>query len=162
MRILVLSDTHIPRVAHDLPQRVYDEVENADMIIHAGDFVEREVLDKLKSLRETRAVYGNMDAQDIRQILNPREIIPIGKFKIGLIHGFGAPAEIVETVRGEFTDSSVDAIIFGHSHAALNVVKDGILFFNPGSPTDTIFAASNSYGILEVTDKRIEGKIIKL
>ena len=162
VRILVLSDTHIPRVAHDLPERVYGEIENVDMIIHAGDFVEMEVLDKLKTLRETHAVYGNMDSQGIRQHLNPREIIPVGRFKIGLIHGFGAPAEIVETVRGEFTDSSVDAIIFGHSHAAFNMVKEGILLFNPGSPTDTIFATSNSYGILEVTDKKIEGKIVKL
>jgi hypothetical protein len=162
VKILVLSDTHIPRVAHDLPQRVYEEAQNVDMIIHAGDFVEREVLDKLKALNEVKAVHGNMDAQDIRQALKAKEIITVGKFKIGLIHGFGAPAEIVETVRGEFTGSSVDVIIFGHSHAALNMVKDGILFFNPGSPTDTIFATSNSYGILEVTDKKIEGKIVKL
>ena len=44
----------------------------------------------------------------------------------------------------------------------LNMVKDGILFFNPGSPTDKIFAAKQYYGILEVTDKKIEGKIIKI
>ena len=42
------------------------------------------------------------------------------------------------------------------------VVKDGVLFFNPGSPTDKVFAAYNSYGILEINDKKVEGKIVKI
>jgi len=161
MRILVLSDTHIPRVAHDLPAEIYEEIANVDMIIHAGDFVEKEILEKLKTLKETKAVYGNMDCAALHHVLNAKEVLDLGKCKIGLIHGYGAPADILDTVKGEF-GSSVDAIIFGHTHSAFNAVKDGILFFNPGSPTDTIFATSNSYGILEVTDKTIEGKIIKL
>lgn len=160
MKILVLSDTHIPRVAHDLPQKIYDEIANVDMIMHAGDFVEKEVFDKLSKLNRIKAVYGNMDQPELRHILNAKETIEIGKFRIGLIHGHGAPRELVDTVMREF--SGVDAIVFGHSHEATNVVKDGILFFNPGSPTDKIFATSNSYGILNITDKNIEGKIIKL
>ncbi len=160
MKILVISDTHIPRVAHDLPQKIYDEIEKVDMIIHAGDFVEKEIFDKLSTLKKTKAVYGNMDQSELRHILNQKEIIGVGKFKIGLIHGHGAPRDLIDTVAGEF--SGVDAVIFGHSHEATNIVRDGVLFFNPGSPTDKIFATSNSYGILEITDKSIEGKIIKL
>lgn len=160
MRILVLSDSHIPRVAQDLPKKVYDQIENVDMILHAGDFVDKEVLDKLKTLKETHAVYGNMDPPELRRILKAREIIHAGKFKIGLIHGYGAPRDLNDTVKAEF--SGVDAIVFGHSHMAVNVTREGILFFNPGSPTDTIFATTNSYGILEVTDKTIEGSIVRL
>ncbi len=160
MRILVISDTHIPRSAEDLPEAIYKEIETADMIIHAGDFIEKELLDKLKALRDTRAVCGNMDSNDLRRILKPKEAFSVGKVKIGLIHGYGAPANLVDTVKSEFKD--VDAIIFGHSHAALNIVKDGILFFNPGSPTDKIFAQANTYGILEVKDKKIEGKIVRI
>ena len=161
MKILVLADTHIPRSANDLPQQVYDEIPNVDMIIHAGDLVEKEFLEKLKSLKETKAVYGNMDSIAVHNVLNPKEIIQIEKVQIGLTHGHGGARDIIETVRREF-DGNVDAIIFGHSHVPVNMVKDGILFFNPGSPTDTIFAEANSYGILEVNDKKIEGKIIKL
>lgn len=160
MKILVLSDTHIPRAAHDLPKKIYDEVANVDMIFHAGDFVEKELFDKLKSLKELKAVCGNMDTGVLRNTLNQKEMVHVGKFKIGLIHGYGPPKDMIETVKKEF--AGVDAIVFGHSHAATNMVKDGILFFNPGSPTDKIFAQSNSYGILEVTDKKIEGRIIKL
>lgn len=160
MRILVLSDTHIPRVAQDLPKSIYDEIKNVDLILHAGDFVDAEVLDALKKLKKVHAVYGNMDGPDVRRVLKDKEIVHAGKFRIGLIHGYGAPNDLVATVRKEF--ANVDAIVFGHSHIAMNAVHDGILFFNPGSPTDTIFASANTYGILEVNDKKIEGKIINL
>ena len=160
MRMLVLSDTHIPRVAADLPQKVLDEIGRVDMILHAGDFIDIEVFDKLKKLKKVCAVYGNMDSPELRRKLKEKEIIRAGKFKIGLIHGYGAPKELIDTVKSEFAD--VDAVVFGHSHSATNVVKDGILYFNPGSPTDTIFASSNSYGILEVDDKKIEGRIVQL
>lgn len=160
MRILVLSDTHIPRVAQDLPKKIYDEIANVDMIIHAGDFVEKEFYDRLAALKELKAVYGNMDASNLQNRLNAKEIITAGDFRIGLIHGYGAPRDIVTTVSEEFTD--VNAIVFGHSHSAMNEVRDGVLFFNPGSPTDKIFATTNSYGILEITNKGIEGRIIKL
>lgn len=160
MKILVLSDTHIPVAAQDLPEEIYKATEDVDMIFHAGDLIDAGVLEKLKSLKETRAVCGNMDSEELSMALNTKEIINIGKFKIGLIHGYGAPSEIMPTVRREF--DKIDVLVFGHSHAAMNVKKDGVLYFNPGSPTDKIFASKNSYGILEVTSNKIEGKIIEL
>ncbi|MCX5680212.1 MAG: metallophosphoesterase family protein [Candidatus Omnitrophica bacterium] len=160
MRIVVLSDTHMPRTAQDLPAGVYEEIEKSDMIVHAGDFVEIEILNKLRKLRPTKAVFGNMDSQAIRDELKQKEIVEIGRFKIGLVHGYGAPAGLVDTVASEF--AGVDAIIFGHTHSPVNMSKDGVLFFNPGSPTDTVFAKTNSFGILEITDDMIRAKLVKL
>ncbi len=160
IRILVLSDTHMPRVATEMPKAVYDEIKNVDMIFHAGDFVEKSLYDKLSKLKEMKAVHGNMDGPEIRAVLNPKEAITIGKVKIGLIHGHGAPRDIINTVKQEF--KNVSCIVFGHSHIAVNAVEDGVLMFNPGSPTDNIFATSNSYGILELDGTTIEGKIVKL
>jgi len=160
MRILVIADTHIPRVASDMPQRIYEEIPGVDMVLHAGDIVEGEFLEKLKSLKETRAVCGNMDSLNLQHSLNAREIIQAGRFKIGLTHGHGGQRDIITNVGREFED--VDAIVFGHSHSPVNLVKDGVLFFNPGSPTDTIFTNTNSYGILEISEKKIEGKIVTL
>ncbi|MFA6078470.1 MAG: metallophosphoesterase family protein [Candidatus Omnitrophota bacterium] len=161
MRIMVLSDTHIPRTIPDLPIQIYDAIKDVDMIFHAGDFVEKEVLDKLMSLRPVKAVYGNMDSQKLREVLKPKEVIEVEGCKIGLIHGYGASKDLMETVRKEF-DSSVKAIVFGHSHNAIATTKDGILYLNPGSSTDTIFAPYNSYGILEVSKGSIEGKIVRI
>lgn len=160
MRILVISDTHIPRTANDLPIEIYNELPNVDMIMHAGDFVEKALYDKLASIKNVIAVYGNMDSSALHNMLKPKEVIDIGGKKIGLIHGHGAPRDLQETVRREF--KGVDAIVYGHSHSAENTVKDGILFFNPGSPTDKVFAAVNSYGILEIANGKIEGRIIRI
>ena len=160
MKIFVLSDTHIPRTTGDIPAKLYNEIKKCDMIFHAGDFVDKEFFDKLSALKPTYAVYGNMDSNELKKCLNQKEIIEVGKFKIALIHGWGAPDAVRENIRKELGD--VNAIVFGHTHAPINEVKDGILFFNPGSPTDRTFAPYNSYGILEVSDEKIEGKIVKI
>ncbi len=160
MKILVLSDTHVPRAAVDLPGEIYRRIEEADLVLHAGDFVEIGVLEKLRKLKETIGVCGNMDSEEIRKVLKPKEVVTIGKVKIGLIHGYGPPNILPETVQTEF--GKVNAIVFGHSHIPMNVVDNKILLFNPGSPTDKIFAMRHSYGMLDVDDGKIEGKIVRL
>jgi len=161
VRILVLSDTHIPKTADDLPQAVYDEIAKADIILHAGDLTEKSLYEKLvSSKKRVNAVCGNMDSPALRATLPQKEVVEVGPFKIGLIHGYGAPAELLATVRKEF--GKVDAIVFGHSHKATNTVTEGVLFFNPGSPTDKFFAPFHSVGILEVTCRGIAGQIIQL
>jgi putative phosphoesterase len=160
MKILVMSDTHIPRSSHDFPQEVYDQIKNVDMIIHAGDMVEKEVYDKLSSLRPTKAVLGNMDSMKLREVLNEKEILDMDGVKIGIIHGYGAPINILETVKKEF--KGVNAIIFGHTHKPVNEIRDGVLYFNPGSPTDTVFAPYMSYGLLDINKGKIKGEIVKI
>ena len=160
MKIVVFSDTHIPRAAEELPQAVYDAIAGADMVMHAGDFVELDVLERLKKMKETVAVYGNMDSKALRDALKPKEVVSVGRLRIGLIHGYGPPSEMTKAVRAEF--GKVDCIVFGHAHTPTNKVEDGILFFNPGSPTDRVFASYNSYGILHVNDTVIRGEIVRL
>lgn len=159
MRIGVISDTHIPRAAEWLPKKVCDDLKNVDLILHAGDLIEMDVLDKLKRLAPIKAVHGNMDDTEVRRALPTKETITIGKFKIGLIHGSGSPFGLIDRVGKEFGD--VDVVVYGHSHSPENKMRNGVLFFNPGSPTDKIFARYNSYGILEVNDG-IKGEIIRL
>jgi hypothetical protein len=162
MRIIVLSDTHIHDDEGILPSKLMEEIKHADMVIHAGDFVSPEILEKIRSLcANLRAVCGNMDPQEIRESLPQKEIFKVGRYKIGIMHGFGAPNKLVEALSGEFKAEKPDIVIFGHSHSAFNEKIGGILFFNPGSPTDKVFAAVNSYGIIEVNGE-IEAKIIEL
>lgn len=159
MKIAVLSDTHIPRTAAWLPKKVCDGIRGVDLILHAGDLTEKSVLERLSRIAPTKAVFGNMDERALRESLPEKLIVDAGPFKIGLMHGFGPPVGLIERIGGEFKD--VDAIVFGHSHSPVNEVRDGVLFFNPGSPTDRIFARYNSYGILEIKD-HIKGEIVKL
>ncbi|MBL7071328.1 MAG: metallophosphoesterase family protein [Candidatus Omnitrophica bacterium] len=159
-RIGVISDTHIPINAKKIPDEIYTAFKDVDLILHAGDLIELSVLNDLKKLADTQAVRGNMDSMETQRHLPVKKIIKVEKFSIGLIHGFGSPFNLMDRIKDEFSEK-VDAIVFGHSHAPANEVRDGILYFNPGSPTDKIFARYNSYGMLTV-DKKIEGRIIKL
>jgi putative phosphoesterase len=162
VKIGVIADTHIPSQASQIPQKVLDDFKDADMIIHAGDLVSLAVLEKLKSIcPDVRAVWGNMDPLEVRKKLSEKEIIEAGKYKIGLTHGYGAPNNLIPVLTQYFKDYKVDIIIFGHAHSSCNEKKGNILYFNPGSPTDKIFAPYNSYGIIEIGDK-IEARIVKL
>lgn len=159
MKIGVLSDTHIPKTANELPKAVYDGLKGVDLILHAGDLVQLEVLEDLKKIAPTEAVCGNMDSWKTQNALPKKKVINVSKFKIGLIHGWGRSNAIIDLISKEFTD--VDAIVFGHTHNPMNEKKENILYFNPGSPTDKIFAPYNSYGMLEVNET-VTGRIIKL
>jgi putative phosphoesterase len=162
MKIGVLSDTHIPDRSEDIPAEILEAFKNVDMVIHAGDILELSVINKLKSVcKVVRAVWGNMDSYELRNALPEKEIIEAGNYRIGVMHGYGNPSKLTELLKEKFKNDKVDVIIFGHSHSALNEKIGGILFFNPGSATDRIFALYNSYGIIEINDK-IEAKIIKL
>lgn len=161
-KIGVLSDTHIPERAKILPKKILEEFAKVDLIIHAGDFADIEVLRQLEKISKVIAVAGNMDFLDIKHELKEKEIVQVEDVKIAIAHGFGPPNQLVDLLKKTFKKDRPDAIIFGHSHSPMNELIDGILFFNPGSPTDKIFSPYNSYGILEINGKKITGKIIKL
>jgi putative phosphoesterase len=162
MKIIVLSDTHIPERAEALPKNLEEEIKLADMVIHAGDLTSLDFLEKLKKLSpNVKAVCGNMDQDEIKRKLPEKEILKIGKFKIAVTHGFGAPNKLIENLSSLFKDDNLDMIIFGHSHSPVNEKIGKTLFLNPGSPTDNVFARYLSYGVVEINGK-IDAKIIKL
>lgn len=160
MKIGVISDTHIPERALDLPKEIYSDFKDAELILHAGDLVSMDVLESLNKICPVKAVYGNMDFPDVKKTLKEKEIIEVGNFKIGLIHGAGHPANLINFTKNAFSQK-LDAIVFGHSHTPFNEKRFGILFFNPGSPTDTFFSPYLSYGILEIDDN-IKAKIVRI
>lgn len=161
MKIIVLADTHIPERSEDLPKQIYDDLKDADLMLHAGDITSLEFLKKLEKIGKIKAVQGNMDEPALKDKLPVREVMRVGKYVICLTHGRGSPFHLTEQVQAEFSKEKPDVIIFGHSHKPLNIRKDGILFFNPGSPTDKIFSETNSYGIITIADS-LEAKIVKL
>ena len=162
MKIGVISDTHIPTRAKEIPKAILESLKRVDMIFHAGDLVDLSVLDVLKSIcPNVRAVWGNMDPKEVRGCLAEKEVITLGKYRFGLIHGSGVPALLTQAVTDIFKNDNVDIIIFGHSHSPVNEKKGRILYFNPGSLTDTLLSPFNSYGIIEINDE-IEARIVKI
>ncbi|NQS99774.1 MAG: metallophosphoesterase family protein [Candidatus Omnitrophica bacterium] len=160
VKIGVISDTHLTHY-EDLPLKVQLALTEVDLILHAGDLNSLNVLEGLNKIGpEVHAVCGNMDPPEVKRALPERKIIKTGQFSIGLIHGRGAPVNLIKTVQEQFADEHLDCVVYGHSHSPHNQIHQGLLFFNPGSPTDRFFAPYNSYGILEI-GKKITGKIIK-
>lgn len=151
MRIGVLSDTHA-RTIDGIPAAVRQALAGVDIIVHAGDFTERAVLDGLRAIAEVRAVCGNMDSFELKRLLPQRELFTAGDKRVGLIHGSGGPWGIAERVRELF--DGADVIIFGHSHEPCNQYLRGTLLFNPGQ-------ARSSFGLLTI-DGDIKAEIVRI
>ena len=151
MKIGVLSDTHL-HSAEELPQQIKKALSEVDLIVHTGDFVMLDVLDGLRKIGEVKAVRGNMDSAEVRDILPEKELLVINGKRIGVIHGSGAPWGIENRLRGQFDQT--DVILYGHTHQTKNELIGGVLFFNPGQ-------AKSSYGILQI-DENVRGQIIKV
>ena len=152
----VISDTHLNTVSQELVDIYENHLSDVDMIFHAGDLVSLEIVDYLAQ-KPIHVVQGNMDPMDVRERFPTKEIIEVGDFRLGLIHGWGSPLGIERRIRSEFSD--VHGIIYGHSHRPSNHTDKGIIFFNPGTATGFRIAGSNSIGILHVADE-IKGTII--
>jgi len=164
MRVLVISDTHVPAVAKELPLIIQEEAKKSDCCLHAGDFIVASILQDLSRLTKTYAVQGNMDSFDLKKDLPEKAVIELGDVKIGLIHGRGSPATLMDYIKKEFKQQSseLDMIVFGHTHYPLDKEIDGKIYFNPGSSTDRVFAPYPSYGILEIDGKNIKRRIVKI
>jgi putative phosphoesterase len=151
VKIGVLSDSHVSSF-DQLNDKILAALADVDLIVHAGDFVAKNVLDGLKQMGKVKAVRGNMDSDEIKEILPEKELLELEGRKIGIIHGWGSPYGIDERVGNAF--SGVDIIIYGHSHYPQNEMKNGVFFFNPGP-------ARSSFGILTIGTE-VSEEIIRL
>ena len=160
MKIGVISDSHTHSL-EDFPKKAVDILSSMDLIVHAGDYTGKRLLDDLRNQSNFKGVYGNMDPYEIRNELQNIEVIEVGKFKIGITHPSegGSPFGLEKKVRKKF--ERVDVIIYGHSHIIKNKVTDGILYFNPGSISGKFPALHKSLGILTI-NQEITGKIVKI
>ncbi len=160
-RIGVVSDTHIPSRARFLPPELYNIFDGVDLILHAGDLVEESVLVELASLAPVEAVAGNMDHGHLWK-LGRRKLIRAGGILIGLLHGDGNRAAIMQKARAAFSAYEPRVIIFGHTHRPCNQDQGGVLMFNPGSPVDPRWGSKPSCGLLTLKNSLVTGKIISL
>ena len=154
LRVLVLSDTHIRRGSpRRLPDSVYDELSAADVILHAGDVVDAELLDELGGFAPTHAVLGNND-HGLFGVLPERLVVELGGVRVGMVHDSGPTAGRPGRLRREFPDA--DVVVYGHSHVPDDRLGlDGQRLFNPGSPTERRAQPLHSYGVLVLGDSRI-------
>jgi uncharacterized protein len=136
VRLLFTSDTHVPTRARQLPAALLDAVDQADVVFHAGDWIDTATLDLLQA-RSKRliAVYGNNDGPALRERLPMVERVELPSCRFAVVHETG-PAEGRER-RCEERFPDVDILVFGHSHIPWDTrAPGGMRLLNPGSPTD--------------------------
>ena len=136
MRLLLIADTHIPKRARDLPERVWDEVADADVVVHAGDWVEPALLDTLEArARRLVGCWGNNDGAELRRRLPERADATLAGLRFTVVHETGAATGREARMAKDYPDT--DVLVFGHSHIPWDTTaKTGLRLLNPGSPTD--------------------------
>ena len=158
MKVVVLADTHTHGMKRTLPFGAWPYIETADHILHAGDVVEPGLLDELSSFAPLSVVAGNCDGHDIRAWGAEEAVeIELDGIRIGMIHDSGPSSGRRLRMQKRFPDARV--VVFGHSHIPINEDEDGLLLFNPGSPTWKRRAPFPSMGILWVENGEVEGEI---
>jgi putative phosphoesterase len=136
LRLLFVSDTHVPNRARALPSQVWAAVESADVVFHAGDWVTASLLDEFEHhSRRLIAVYGNNDGPELRRRLPDTTSVTLDGVRFALVHEAG-PAKGREE-RSEALYPDADVLVFGHSHIPWDTTgPNGLRLLNPGSPTD--------------------------
>ncbi len=136
VRLLLIADTHLPKRARDLPPAVWDAVDAVDVVIHAGDWVEPDLLDALEGrARRLVACWGNNDGAELRRRLPERADVVLEGVKFTVVHETGAATGREARMAREYPDT--DVLVFGHSHIPWDTTaKTGLRLLNPGSPTD--------------------------
>jgi putative phosphoesterase len=161
VQIAILSDTHMPRGTRRLPGRCVELLQEADLILHAGDFMAVAVLTQLQAIGEVRGVHGNMDDAQLRAMLPATTIVELPRARIAMIHDAGPARGRLQRLRSAFPDA--DAVVFGHSHIPMHERgPDGFQIFNPGSPTERRRAPRHTMGVATLEGGELAFRLIEL
>jgi putative phosphoesterase len=131
-----MADTHVPKRARDLPTELWAAVEDADVVLHAGDWVDVALLDALEQrARRVVGCFGNNDGPALRARLPEVARARLGGVRFAVVHETGAKLGREQRCAAAYPD--VDVLVFGHSHIPWDTTAaTGLRLLNPGSPTD--------------------------
>lgn len=130
-------------------------LEEADLILHAGDLIEASLLDELAQYAPVRAVKGNVDgpAVDLPEALE----LEFGGVRVAMIHDSGRKEGRRRRLARRFPDARV--VVFGHSHIPFLEDESGLLLLNPGSPTDKRRQPRHTFALLRAEEGRVRAEV---
>ena len=151
--VVVLADTHLRDDLSKLPAPVWDAVERADVVLHAGDVVTGDLLDALAERAPLHAVLGNNDTALAGRLPDRLELALAG-VRVAMVHDSGARAGRERRMRRWFPDA--DLVVFGHSHEPVDAEGlDGQRLFNPGSAVQRRRQPHKTMGLLTLAGGRV-------
>jgi uncharacterized protein len=146
----VISDTH-----GLLRPEAVTALRGSELIVHAGDVGEAEVLERLRAIAPTIAVRGNIDSAAWARALPETEVVAIGDLQLYLLHD-------LTSLDLDPKAAGFAAVVSGHTHRPSADVRDGVLYLNPGSAGPRRFALPVAVARLEVVGARLSHWIIDL
>ena len=141
MRIGLLSDTHIPEVAREVPPQVAQAFEGVDLILHGGDIYARSVLEQMAQVAPVLAAEGDDDyGETLRDDrVEKRHRLTVEGRQLWLVHErpyfFTLPSAPGEEAQAGHADGVPDIVVFGHEHRVVLQRSNDVLYVSPGSPT---------------------------
>ena len=146
----IISDTH-----GRLPQSVSKAFKNTDLIIHAGDIGDPQIIEALEEIAPTRAVRGNMDMGQWADQLPRSETVKINHKGLHVIHD-------VYHLDINAKADTYDVVIYGHTHRPLVEKQEGILYVNPGSAVQPRHGYPPSVALLAIKGDTVQARLIDL
>lgn len=153
MEIAILSDTHTPGQAEQLPDQFRNQIKEADHVVHAGDFGSKEAFRDLREVAtDLTAVYGNADPVDIdlpavASVTTDGVTVVVSHGMVNFVERAVSSSEGVVFGRDDWLDAIADTAraradtdehlvgVGGHSHEVEDETHDGVRVLNPGSAT---------------------------
>lgn len=162
MRVVVLSDTHVPGYARELPTALVPALRRADLILHAGDVDRAFLLDELSAYAPVCVALGNNDHPDVAAWGAKEAVrLDLDGVAVAMVHDSGSRAGREARMRRRFPEARV--VVFGHSHIPWNATTPfGQLLLNPGSPTWRRRQPFPTYGVLTISRGRVSARILEL
>jgi putative phosphoesterase len=146
----VISDTH-----GLLRPQAIDALRGSDVIIHAGDVGNADVIDRLGGIAPTFVVRGNIDKGQWAARLPTTELVAIGELHFLVLHEI-SQLELDPAVAG------FAAVVFGHSHQPSIETRQGVLFLNPGSAGPRRFKLPVTVARVRASGRRLSPEIVQL
>ncbi len=157
MKIGLLSDTH-----GYLDKEILNFLNDVDEIWHAGDIGDEKVLDKLESLKPTRAVYGNIDNHKVRARTKEQLRFNINGLDVLMIHIGGYPGKYVPEIKKQIIKDPPKLFISGHSHIlkVINDPENKLLHINPGAAGNKGWHKFITAVKFDINNKKIENLLV--
>jgi len=146
----VISDTH-----GLLRPEAIEALRGSDHIIHAGDIGKPEILDQLKTIAPVTAVRGNVDDASWAKRIPLTDVVEVSGVSIYVLH-------ILDQLDLKPEAAGFSAVIYGHSHVPNQEMKNGVLYFNPGSAGPKRFKLPITIGKLFLENSKLRGEIVRI
>jgi len=127
----------------------------SDYIIHAGDVGDPAILQKLIEIAPVTAIRGNVDREAWARKIPATNVFEVGGVSIYVLHN-------LQQLDLKPDAAGFSVVVYGHSHMPKQEMKNGVLYFNPGSAGPRRFRLPVTIGRLTVREGEVSGEIVEI